>query len=133
MRYAASTNGFYPEDIEYPSLPDDIVDIDISLWEEMFKGQNNGLVITPGEDGRPYLAERPAPTKEQLADINESRKNSLIDSATQKIVVWQTKLLMGRKLTDAETKSLNAWIDYIDSLYSVDTSSGEDIEWPSEP
>lgn len=38
----------------------------------------------------------------------------------------QTKLLMGRKLTDTETEQLNAWMDYIDELSAIDTGTGKE-------
>ncbi|MFA9341797.1 tail fiber assembly protein [Escherichia coli] len=49
------------------------------------------------------------------------------------MVVWQTKLLMGRKLTTDETASLNAWMDYIDAVTEIDSSSATDICWPEMP
>ena len=33
---------------------------------------------------------------------------ALVNEATQKIVVWQTKLLIRSKVTEKETKSLNS-------------------------
>lgn len=65
--------------------------------------------------------------------FNISKKDSLLLDATQKIVVWQTKLLMGRKLTSAESSSLNIWMDYIDSLNEINADVTVDIEWPSVP
>ncbi|HAW6069133.1 TPA: tail fiber assembly protein, partial [Escherichia coli] len=53
--------------------------------------------------------------------------------ATTKIVVWQTKLLMGRKLTDEESTQLNAWMDYIDAVTATDTSTAPDVIWPELP
>ncbi|MBU3754981.1 tail fiber assembly protein, partial [Enterobacter roggenkampii] len=57
-----------------------------------------------------------------------------LDYAASKIVVWQTKLLMGRKLTTDETASLNAWMDYIDAVTLIDTETAPDaISWPPLP
>ncbi|MDE9659454.1 tail fiber assembly protein [Citrobacter braakii] len=69
---------------------------------------------------------------ELVADA-ESEKRGRVGAATSKIVFWQTKLLMGRKLTDDESVSLNAWMDYIDAVTAIDTSSAPDIIWPVTP
>ncbi|WP_410676682.1 tail fiber assembly protein [Citrobacter braakii] len=69
----------------------------------------------------------------ELVAQAEAEKRARIDAATARIVVWQTKLLMGRKLTDAESASLNAWMDYIDAVTAKDTSTAQDINWPVPP
>ncbi|MBP2167714.1 hypothetical protein J2125_000906 [Erwinia toletana] len=66
----------------------------------------------------------------------EADKKYQLDNVANSIAVWQTKLLMDRKLTDAETKSLNAWLDYSDALSAVNTSivSAENPPaWPASP
>lgn len=82
----------------------------------------------------------PAPTQKEIDDekarksvANVAMQTALINEATQKIVVWQTKLLIGRKLSDAETKSLNAWLDYIDSVNAIQSNTSDDIIWPERP
>ncbi|HAJ3970474.1 TPA: tail fiber assembly protein, partial [Escherichia coli] len=45
---------------------------------------------------------------------------------------WPSKLALGR-LNDAEKSEFNAWLDYLDALELVDTSSAPDIEWPTPP
>lgn len=74
----------------------------------------------------------PNPTPDYMA-IAENERLLLLDSATQAITVWQTKLLMGRKLTDSEAKSLDAWIDYIDVVNDTDISDAPDVQWPKKP
>jgi len=75
----------------------------------------------------------PSPTNEELVEAAENNKTSLISYATQSIVVWQTKLLLGRKLTEGEVVELDKWLDYIEELESVNTSSTPDINWPIMP
>ncbi|WP_244587057.1 tail fiber assembly protein [Escherichia coli] len=60
-------------------------------------------------------------------------KQFLLDEATQRITIWQTKLLMGRKLTDDESASLNAWMDYIDEVAKTKAVTAPDIVWPTPP
>lgn len=75
----------------------------------------------------------PIKSHDELVAEAEAEKRARIDAATSRIVVWQTKLLMGRKLTDAESASLNAWMDYIDAVTAIDTSTAPDIKWPPLP
>ncbi|USR60671.1 tail fiber assembly protein [Lelliottia amnigena] len=63
----------------------------------------------------------------------ESDRQRLLNIAQQRITVWQTKLLMGRKLTESEASQLNAWMDYIDAVTDMDTSPAPSLEWPSAP
>lgn len=85
-------------------------------------------------DGKDFTPPPEAmPTKEELIAAAESDRQSRIDYATSRIIVWQTKLLMGRKLTDSEMAQLNSWMDYIDALAAVDTSTAPDIDWPEQP
>lgn len=85
----------------------------------------DGKVFTPPPE--------PEKTHEELIAEADAEKQCRLDYASSKIVIWQTKLLMGRKLTTDETASLNAWMDYIDAVTAVDTSSAPDIIWPEIP
>jgi hypothetical protein len=85
-------------------------------------------------DGKEFMPPpEPEKTHAELVIEADAEKQSRLDYASSKIVVWQTKLLMGRKLTTDETASLNAWMDYIDALEAVDVSTAQRIEWPEIP
>lgn len=75
----------------------------------------------------------PEPSQAELVASAEQEQSGLLEMATSKIVIWQTKLLAGRKLSDSETTQLNAWLDYIDAVTAVDTSTAPDITWPEQP
>lgn len=64
---------------------------------------------------------------------NIQQKTNLLNEGTQRIVVWQTKLLIGRKLTAAETAALNAWLDYLDAVDAINADTVDDIKWPEKP
>ncbi|MCX9067656.1 tail fiber assembly protein [Citrobacter portucalensis] len=74
-------------------------------------------------------------TAAHAADIAaaEAQRQQLLAVAQQRFTVWQTKLLMGRKLTENESSQLNIWMDYIDALEAVDVSTAPSIEWPAIP
>lgn len=83
-------------------------------------------------DGDNWVEDTDAKHAAEIAEA-DTEKSHRLGIAQQKIVVWQTKLLMGRKLTDAESASLNAWMDYIDAVTAIDTSTAPDINWPVPP
>lgn len=60
----------------------------------------------------------------------EEKKSALISSAMSSISFIQLKLQAGRSLSDVDERKLNATIDYIDALSSVDTTMAPDIVWP---
>lgn len=84
-------------------------------------------------DGGPAWIDIPLPSAEELIALAEQKKDALLSAATTKIVIWQTKLLMGRKLTTSETAQLNAWMDYIDAVTTIDIAKAPDITWPEQP
>ena len=97
---------------------------------ETVDGCGIGWTYAGGEFIPPPVADQePA---ELIASADAEKQNRL-SYATNKIVVWQTKLLMGRTLTDSESAKLNAWMDYIDAVQAINTSTAPDIEWPVAP
>ena len=119
-------NGMYTEE----NWPDDAVLMTPEEMEEYYgKGSPPGMMLG-SKDGRPAWVELP---HEMQVNIAAFKKQSLMDAANQKISVWQTKLLMGRKLTETEMGQLNLWMDYIDVLDAIDPSDAPEIEWPVEP
>lgn len=119
--------------------------VNVVLWDGESKwSPDNGVVIPAADgvgigwlyaDGTFTAPDIPEPVKshDELVAEAEAEKRARIDAATSRIVVWQTKLLMGRKLTDGESASLNAWMDYIDAVTAIDTSTAPDISWPELP
>ncbi|EFN5582253.1 TPA: tail fiber assembly protein [Escherichia coli] len=64
----------------------------------------------------------------------DTEKNSRIDQTNDYInsKQWPGKAALGR-LKDAEKVQYNMWLDYLDALEAVDTSSAPDINWPESP
>jgi len=119
--------------------------VNVVLWDgESEWAPDNGVAIPAADgvgigwlyaDGTFTVPDIPEPVKshDELVAEAEAEKRARIDAATSRIVVWQTKLLMGRKLTEAEMANLGLWLDYIDALDALDPSDAPDIEWPVEP
>ncbi|KFD17186.1 phage tail fiber assembly protein, partial [Rahnella aquatilis CIP 78.65 = ATCC 33071] len=137
--YSAKNNGIYPLELKAAyedsvnGWPDDAKAISNEEYVALFEGQASGKIITAGKNGYPVLSEPPAQTQAQLIMEAEVVLDSLLNEAKDKIIVWQTKLAIGRVLMEGEKIKLNAWLDYIDALEEVDTGTAPDIEWPEIP
>ncbi|MDE1478333.1 tail fiber assembly protein [Xenorhabdus bovienii] len=59
-------------------------------------------------------------------------KQALISDAQQRMQTLHTKLVLGR-INKTEQQQLNQWLDYIDAIEAVDTSTAPDIQWPEQP
>ncbi|WP_313439336.1 tail fiber assembly protein [Atlantibacter hermannii] len=132
VTYKFAKGLFYPSNIEYSSIPEDAIEVTESEFTKAMS-RPAGWSFTVSDDGLVTLHEPPELTPEQIIAQAEAYKQRLLDDAQQKISVWQTKLLMGRKLTEAESARLNAWMDYIDAVTDIDTSKAPDINWPEKP
>ncbi|EJT9847159.1 tail fiber assembly protein [Escherichia coli] len=72
--------------------------------------------------------------KESAVSEAENKKRLLINEATEYInsKQWPGKAAIGRLKGD-ELAQYNLWLDYLDELEAVDTSSAPDINWPVPP
>lgn len=75
---------------------------------------------------------KPQPTKDQLIEQAEARKQYLIAEVHTETEMLRTKLALGR-IKEDERALLNAWLDYLDLLEAVDVSAAPDIDWPAKP
>ncbi|ECE9830050.1 TPA: tail fiber assembly protein [Salmonella enterica subsp. enterica serovar Montevideo] len=91
--------------------------------------------VTPYDtwDGNKWVTDANA---QHLADVAsaEADKQSRIDKANDYInsKQWPGKAAIGRLKVD-ELAHYNLWLDYLDALEAVDTSSAPDIKWPTPP
>ncbi|ENA0074086.1 TPA: tail fiber assembly protein [Citrobacter freundii] len=72
--------------------------------------------------------------KESAVSEAENKKRLLINEATEYInsKQWPGKAAIGRLKGD-ELAQYILWLDYLDALEAVDTSSVPDIKWPTPP
>lgn len=72
--------------------------------------------------------------KESAISAAENKKRLLINEATEYVnsKQWPGKAAIGRLKGD-ELVQYNLWLDYLDELEAVDTSSAPDINWPVPP
>lgn len=93
-----------------------------------------GKIRVAEENGLPTCAEIPPPSHEVLIEQTESERQLLINHANDYMngKQWPGKSAIGR-LKGEELAQYNLWLDYLDALELVDTSSAPDIEWPTPP
>lgn len=84
-------------------------------------------------DGAKWVTDADA---QKAAEVSaaESKRNLLISLANDFMnsKQWPGKAAMGR-LTDTEKSLYNTWLDYLDALNAVDTTTAPDITWPQTP
>lgn len=77
MFYSKSTGGFYDAAIHGDAIPADAVEITTEDHAALLAGQSNGKRIVADVDGRPMLADPPAPTFDEI----KAAKNTEINLA----------------------------------------------------
>lgn len=112
----------------------DIVDIADEIADEFMSDWPEGKVRVVGSDGLPAWADAPPPTYDQYISAAEAIKQMIIDQANEYInsQQWSSKLALGR-ISDNEKAEFNLWLDYLDAVNGVDTSTATDIQWPTQP
>ncbi len=113
-------------------IPPDSKEITAEHWQSLLKSQAEGGVIDFSVFP-PSIKEVIRTHDDEVADAN-FQKQMLISDATDFINSrqWQGKAALGR-LKEDELKQYNLWLDYLEALELVDTSSAPDIEWPTPP
>ncbi len=129
--YSQKENGFFTD---LNKAPSDAVEITTDEWLSLLDGQDNGMKIVSNQEGYPVLTEQPPLSKENLIALAELKKGKLINEANEHMNSrqWPGKAAIGR-LKGEELAQYNLWLDYLDALELVDTSSAPDIEWPTPP
>ncbi|MEK8359973.1 tail fiber assembly protein [Escherichia coli] len=133
MAYPYELQSLYVEKGEWPEEKG--VDIDEVIFREYFYDTPpEGKYRCVGEDGLPAWADIPPPTREEQIASAETKKQQLINQANDYMNSrqWVGKAAIGR-LKGEELAQYNLWLDYLDALELVDTSSAPDIEWPTPP
>lgn len=137
--YSPSVNAFYANALKADydnsgSWPVDGVSVSDSIFIEYSALPQPGKIRVAGIDGYPMWADAPSPTHDEQVVIAETKKQQLIDDANKFMSSkqWPGKAAIGRLQGD-ELVQYNLWLDYLDALEAVDTSSAPDIEWPTPP
>lgn len=138
MYYSEKLKGFMPDawknDGTYKEWPEDAIlmtDEEIELyWTKVAPaGKKLGAV-----DGRLAWVDLPPPSREELLYQAKEKKAALIREANDYMnsKQWPGKAALGR-MKDAEKAQYIIWLDYLDALEAIDTSSASEVAWPTSP
>lgn len=132
--YSAKESGFYfSADKELyeagKGWPDDAIPVSDEDYQALLSGQQSGMVITAGSDGYPVLAEKPAPTPEELLALATAKKAEMLAEASAFIAPLKDAL-DGGYIDDADKPTLVAWQKYRYDLTKVDPAKPV---WPEKP
>lgn len=116
------------------TLPDDVIEITRETYEQFLGLHPEGKEIGADSSGRPVWINSTPPSKEDEVLTAEMKKISLVSEVNTYINThqWPGKAAIGRLKGD-ELEQYNLWLDYLDALEAVDTSSAPDINWPTQP
>lgn len=132
--FAASTSGFYSEEIHGGAIPEDAVEITVEEHAALLSGQASGKLIACGADGRPALVDPAPPTNEELAAMARRKGDELLSIATLRIAPLQDAVDLD-EASSAELASLKAWKQYRVAVNRVPEQQGYPgtIDWPRQP
>ncbi|CAH6661970.1 hypothetical protein FBBNIHIM_22950 [Pseudocitrobacter vendiensis] len=125
--------GFYIQSVS--EVPSNAIEVSADIYNE-FAGVAwpDGKVLSADDSGNPAWVDAPPLSKDELIFQAKAEKQQQIDEINAWIngQQWPSKLALGR-LSDDEKLLFNKWLDYLDALNAVDTSTAPDIEWPTAP
>nr|WP_153879741.1 tail fiber assembly protein [Citrobacter freundii] len=137
--FSPANNAFYPLGLKSAyeaanSWPDDGITVDDAIFAEYTGRPPEGMMRGVGGDNMPLWIEQPKPTQEELIAAADAEKQARIDRANVYMngKQWPGKAAIGRLKAD-ELAQYSLWLDYLDALEAVDTSSAPDINWPESP
>lgn len=130
--YSPSLNGFLLEKTAEDYQGHDLIEITEAVYDEFMAGSTTKKMV-PGANG-PAWADIPPPTHDELVAAAEAEKQQRIDLANEYMngKQWPGKAAIGRLKGD-ELAQYNLWLDYLDALEAIDTSTAPDITWPEQP
>ncbi|MFP2424718.1 tail fiber assembly protein [Enterobacter ludwigii] len=112
--------------------PDDGVEVSAAEHDSLFPIPEGKYIGTL--NGGPAWLDNPPLTDEQRKARAEAQKSILTDAANQHMNSrqWPGKASLGRLKGD-ELVQYGKWLDYLDALADLDTSSPDEIIWPEPP
>lgn len=113
--------------------PDDGIDVNEDLFFTYTNPPAGKIRVVDGHN-LPYFVDIPPLTKDEQIASADAIKMQLVASANDFMNSrqWPGKAAIGR-LKGEELQQYSLWLDYLDALEAVDTSSALDINWPVSP
>ena len=137
--FSASTLWFYDfgakeQYEEGVGWPVDAVEISDEEWKKYTQTAPENYRLGSDSSGKPAWVLIPPPTHEEQVAAADTDKQARIDQANEYMnsKQWPGKAAIGR-LKAVELVQYNLWLDYLDALEAIDTSTAPDITWPEMP
>ncbi|HAM7428591.1 TPA: tail fiber assembly protein [Escherichia coli] len=137
--YSAKHNSFFPLELKDDYIngigwPEDAIEVTEQVYSEFAGEPPEGQKRVAGKNGLPEWEDIPPPTHEEIVAQAEIEKQNRTDAANGYINSnqWPGKAAMGR-LKETDKARYNTWLDYLENIESVDTSTAPDITWPNPP
>lgn len=113
MRFSPSTLGWYPEHTKYPSLPDDVVEVEDHVYAVLA-----GKVIEPGPDGLPREKMVQPPTFDErkaalLIAVDEHLNNAARAKGYDNIVTAALRAALPNSAFHDEGLAFGTWMDAV--------------------
>lgn len=136
--YSAAENTFVRESRrkEYDaanSWPGDAVAVEVVVFQAFGRSPSpDGKLRVAGADNMPAWSDPPPVSDERFIGEAGAEKTRLLAAATQEISILQDTVDAGLA-TDAESERLAALRAYRIKVNKVDTSAGQNTDWPPPP
>lgn len=127
--------GNFVDDTIWAKLPEDAVEVSQEDYRAFVEARNDGTKVVLGdESGKPYLADAPPPSPDDLAaNIRRIRDQKLLD-IQWRVDRYRSQADAGIPTNDSpqEYKRL---LEYMQELRNITQQSGfpKEIVWPKEP
>ncbi|MBA7802498.1 hypothetical protein HV170_13335 [Citrobacter freundii] len=119
--YSAQTNGFYPDDIEFNTLPDDLIEITEEYYKSLLQEQSQGKIITSNESGYPVAIDRPTPGNDELRRIELTKLSADYQSDVQVLnIAWLAAAVSDGAGEGSKKDAVIAEIETIKAKYISD-------------
>lgn len=97
--WSKSTGGFYPSSVDYPSLPDDLVEVSFEQRDALLTAQAQGKAIAADANGAPIAIEPPP----------------VVLTLEQQIMVLEASVTPRRTREALLTVAGKAWLESVDA------------------
>lgn len=121
--FSPSTRGFYTIEANSGFIPDDAVEIEAALHQEMMVGQAAGKQIVAGKDGLPGLADPAQPTNEELIAKCKQDARALLSATDYTQAIDVAALL----------KNAADFTAYREAVRSIFRNPVAEPDWPDAP
>lgn len=114
--------------------PDDAVDVSDEVFKTYSSNPPEGMVLGIDSNNMPQWVSIPPPTQQEISATADREKQRRINDANSYIngKQWPGKAAIGR-LKGYDLEKYNLWLDYLEALEAVDTSTAPNVTWPEPP